>query len=164
VLDLSQTDTARALLETIRRAYGVLPDCGVGVDEVVEYQVTGFPRALDAATTEARTTRAPLTGIQDLVLSVSPALLPELLGMQRLVHGAVAQLPGVLAEWKKSPDMMEPVPHLSPMDQALLQWAIGRAAVTLNRLDGGKRDEAGFHARQAGRLAAMKAWAATAVH
>jgi len=164
LLDLSQTDSAGRLLETIRRAYGPEFDTTPTDEEAVVYQINGFPRALDAAMTEARTALAPLTGIQDLVLSVSPALLPEVLAMQRLAHGAVDQLPGVLLDWQTSSGLAQLVPSLSTTHQALLQWAVGRAAVTLNRLDGGKRDEAGFHAMQAGRLAAMNAWAATAVH
>jgi hypothetical protein len=163
VRDLGKADTAKALLIAVRNTTSdQSPTTEPTALEVANYQNEAFPRAVDAATVEAKSVLAHWNSLQDLLLGITPKSVPKLLALHRVASGAVEQLPALVKNTK--PIYLEQIgPQIKESDYALLSWAIGRMANVLNELDAGHRNETGYHAIEAGRLAALKTWATTSV-
>ncbi|KAF1717924.1 hypothetical protein CSC74_03185 [Pseudoxanthomonas yeongjuensis] len=122
--------------------------------ELIDYRVRTFSPAIDAAVLEAETVLAHWSSIQDLVLSANPEHLPHLLALHRVAKAAVVLLPPVKETVK--PIYVEDVwREPSESDMRKLAWGIGSIAKALNAMDHGSRDESGYDALQAGRLAVL---------
>jgi hypothetical protein len=160
VRDLAKRDTAVELFSAIRLARGdeiLAPEVTV----IVNFQNEAFPRAVESAMAEARTVLAHWDNVQDIVLAASPKSLIDLLALHRIAGGALAQLPNILRD--SPPKFMEQMgPQMSDVDWELLDWAAGRVANVLNRLDDGKRDETGYRKIEGPRRAIIEKWGASA--
>lgn len=129
-------------------------DGGKDIPDLIEFRVRTFAPAIDAAVLEAETVLAHWSSIQDLVVSANPEHLPHLLSLHRVAKAVVALLPPV-KDTVKPIYLAEVWTEPSDADMAKLAWGIGSIAKALNAMDHGSRDESGYDALQAGRLAAL---------
>ncbi|MGN6237886.1 hypothetical protein [Dyella sp.] len=107
--------------------------------KVHEYRTRVFAEAVEATVLEARSVLAHWNSLQEMVLGVSPRILPTILNLHRLASGTAERLPK-LAE-RAQPQFVEQVgPQVRPSDLQLLDWATGYLAKLLNELDDGNRE------------------------
>lgn len=150
--------SAEVLLAKIRAANpGTAETAPLTPAEVHEYRTRVFAEAVEGAVLEARSVLAHWDSLQEMVLGVSPRILPTILDLHRLASGTADRLPK-LAE-RSQPQFLEQVgPQVQPSDVQLLDWATGYLALLLNGLDNGNREVTeAFRDIEPGRAAALRA-------
>lgn len=161
VRDLSERDRALDLLQIMAKAMdSVRP---IDSEQAISFQEEAFPGAVEAAVEEARTATVHWQSIQDVLIYLPAGAVPDLLESHRIAVAATTRLPKLYQE--SLPQYLEQRgPQVSPKNAALLAWAIGRLARTLNNIDGGRRDDSGLDAMDKGRAAAIRSWGSTYGH
>jgi len=150
-------DEARRALREMRASSGQDPK--VTDQDVAHYQAEYFPDAVAAAVSNAEAVVDLWKSVQDLIAGLDATSLREVISLYVLVRGAPAQLR--LMEERATPKYLAQIaPVLSARDRAVLDYAIGSAAKTLNRLDKGSRDESVDPLVDGARTALLNLWTA----
>lgn len=156
--DMSEPESAARLMAVMAGAFG--RDAGEAVTPaaVLDFQKNAFVTQAQTLVADAKSLMAPLANVQDLVVSLSPERLPDLMAVQRIASGVEAHGPRMVHEWTHSPYLEIVQPALSAQSLTLLKWAAGMLAHILNSLDSGSRPDEDYHRLEPGRAAAMKLW------